>query len=242
MQESLQEKVEVLQDTHWWYVSQRELVKSFLKERFKEKKCLLDVGAGTGGMAKAFAGDFDVFALDLSKKASKILGKKKINAIRGNAVKLPFKSNSFNVVLAVHLLEHVEDDFQAVKEMNRVLKKKGVLILSVPALNLLWGSDDVISGHLRRYSIQRLERVLANFKEKELFYWNFFIFIPTLIQRLLSRGNLPKTDAPMVLRHSLFSKGPLNNFILGLLRIEIFLIQKGIPLPFGVNLSVIASK
>ena len=102
---------------------------------------------------------------------------------------LPFQSDSFDFVLCNHVLEHVYDDELAIKELHRVLKKKGVAILQVP-LNLeisetidgrdikdgkkrnkLFGQYD----HLRTYGKDFFKKIESKgFKVKKIRYANNF--------------------------------------------------------------------
>ena len=81
------------------------------------------------------------------------------------------------------------------RECHRVLKPSGWLLLSVPALRLLWGRQDVLSEHRRRYRRRELrDRVsAAGFEVKRLTYFNTLLFPPILVVRLLMRPLLGRT-------------------------------------------------
>lgn len=68
----------------------------------------------------------------------------------------------FDVIVMHDVLEHIEDDEAAARELSRLLKPGGLLLLSVPAMQALFGRHDEQLGHFRRYSKKRLKKVLEN--------------------------------------------------------------------------------
>ncbi len=99
---------------------------------------LLDVGCGDGIFLKELENDFDCIGLEISetriKRAKKITKKSKI--IQGDAESLPFKNNSFDYVLFTEIIEHLPNYKKALKEVKRVLKSSGKVILSIPIAGL----------------------------------------------------------------------------------------------------------
>ena len=69
----------------------------------------------------------------------------------GSVERMPFSDDSFDLVLALDVIEHVADDLQALKELFRTLRGGGSLLVTVPALRILWSAHDVANGHYRRY-------------------------------------------------------------------------------------------
>ena len=81
--------------------------------------------------------------------------------MRGRAGHLPFADDTVDVVAALDVLEHLHDELAAIEECRRVLRPGGHFILYVPAYQLLWGHEDVISHHLRRYRRGQIRRLLT---------------------------------------------------------------------------------
>ena len=119
---------------------------------------ILDLGCGDGFYLHILSslGKFDLFAVDNNPKAislaKKYLGKthsKKVKFFKGDVAKLPYKNSSFDKIIVSELLEHLEDEVQALEEWNRVLKKNGILVMTVPNKNypFLW---DPINWFLER--------------------------------------------------------------------------------------------
>jgi SAM-dependent methyltransferase len=79
----------------------------------------------------------------------------------GEVDALPYEDGRFDLVCAFDIIEHVEDDLGALTELSRVLKKDGVLILSVPIYQSCWTAFDTLVGHVRRYEPADLEALLA---------------------------------------------------------------------------------
>ncbi len=92
----------------------------------------LDVGCSEGKLTLFLKESFPkIIGLDPDKKAIEIAKKRKLNAKHYDGDKIPFKDNSFDILLNISVIEHAEDPLGLVKEMNRVLKKDGVLYLEV---------------------------------------------------------------------------------------------------------------
>lgn len=86
----------------------------------------------------------------------------------------------FDIITALDVIEHIENDGEALSAMWDLLKSPGELILTVPAYGWLWGGEDDISMHKRRYTIKRLRSAIQQTKFTEEFssYFNFSILAP----------------------------------------------------------------
>ncbi|MGC9003398.1 MAG: class I SAM-dependent methyltransferase [bacterium] len=234
MNEEEYERMFLLEDFYWWFKGRRLIVRSALKGVKIDK--VLDVGCGTGGNLSLFNGF--VVGVDVSMKALSLARRRKKDALLclGQAENLPFKDNSFDLVLALDLLEHLPDDMKGLSEMHRVLKKGGSLLITVPAYKFLWSEHDEALHHFRRYSKGEIKGKMekAGFTIKFISHAIVLPFFPIalfrLIQRLLKRKNeKPKT--------SLIILPPfLNDILFKILKGEANLIGKGISFPFGVSI------
>ena len=141
---------------------------------------VLDVGCGTGMMSETMTrSGYDVTAMDSSEEIVRCARERGTRSICSRVEDLD-SPNTFDCVLALDLLEHVEDDHDALLRMERSLKRDGCLIVTVPAHPSLYGPKDRRIGHYRRYSRERLSEMLGSlsFSSVQITYWNLLGFLP----------------------------------------------------------------
>ena len=105
---------------------------------------------------------------------------------RGWRKRLPFEDDSFDLVTSLDVVEHLDDDVAGLKEMRRVLRPNGRILLFVPAFMFLWGVQDDISNHRRRYTLPGLRKAVleAGFEVERATYANITFFVPILLGRI----------------------------------------------------------
>ena len=234
-------KMDLLEKEHFWFDAKRKYLKIILK-KFNLKKGLrvLDVGCGTGAVLdflKNFG--FDAAGIDMSSEALKYCRAKNLKAHYGMADKIDFPDNSFDIIFALDVLEHLDDDIGAVAEVYRVLKKDGLFIATVPAHNFLWSYHDEALHHKRRYSKGEFGELIASkFKIKLLSWIHFYIFLPISILRIIKKTTGDKASGSDVKR--------LNYFLNLIAKIcylpELLYFKIFNKLPVGVSLVVVAKK
>ncbi|MBY9007920.1 MAG: class I SAM-dependent methyltransferase [Candidatus Lokiarchaeota archaeon] len=88
--------------------------------------------------------------------------------INGDTSFLPYRDDSFNLIIMLDVLEHIKDDKIVLKEINRILKENGYLIITVPHRMKYYSDQDKIIGHYRRYELVQIIELLDNYNLKIL--------------------------------------------------------------------------
>ncbi|MFP5503597.1 MAG: class I SAM-dependent methyltransferase [Candidatus Sericytochromatia bacterium] len=164
---------------------------------------VLDVGAGAGSFARALASQrHTVTGLEASEgfiaHAERLGG---ASYVLGDATALPFGDASFDAVVAGEVLEHLEDDQGAIRELFRVLAPGGTALVSVPADPERWDASDDWAGHVRRYAPEALTERFeeAGFTVERCFRWGFplvglyhrHVYLPMLARKRGPAGPMP---------------------------------------------------
>ncbi|MES3005126.1 MAG: class I SAM-dependent methyltransferase [Patescibacteria group bacterium] len=227
--------------THWWYRVRREFVHKLINEYFAGRNDLsiLDVGCGTGALMKELEVYGEVFGVDFSEQAVDFCKSRGIKNIKRSIMEeLLHEDKTFDLVLALDVLEHIPDDKKGLSEIYRVLKPGGVVIIFVPAFSFLWGVTDVVSQHFRRYTKPEIIRAAesTNFKVLYSSYFNFLLFPPILLARFITNLFRLKISSE---NHT--GSGLLNSMLYFIFRSELFLLNF-VTFPFGVSCVVVAKK
>ena len=183
-----------VEETHWWYVGRRRIIQS-LVERIrallnKSNPTILDVGCGTGANLKMLATLGKAEGVDISPQAVEFCRQRGLDSVKlGAAEQLPFENDSFDIVTSLDVIEHLDDDVAGLREMRRVLRPDGHLLLFVPAFMFLWGVQDDVSNHRRRYTLPSLLKAVeaAGFDVEWSSYANISFFLPVLVVRSVMR-------------------------------------------------------
>ncbi|HZS10445.1 MAG TPA: methyltransferase domain-containing protein [Blastocatellia bacterium] len=253
-----------VEDEHWWYVGRRAIVLAQVEDALEKKdeggrmkdeqgtesgssfilppssfRRLLDIGCGTGGnmdhlrrFGQMHGVDLSGIALDFSRRR----GHERV--MFASATELPFAGDSFDLVTALDVVEHLADDVGGLGEIRRVLRPGAPAVLFVPAFRSLWGPNDDQSGHKRRYRLGELrERVeAAGLRVERISYSNIAMFLPIWLGRKLLNA----------LGRTAQSENRINHPLVNRLLARIFASEAGWlrrhKLPFGVSIICVARK
>ena len=108
---------------------------SHLKNNFRKGGLILEIGCGEGKISRWLSSyGFKVDAIDISKEAIKIAKKQKskVNFIYGDIFGLKRKGNYYNAVFSLHVMEHIKNIDETLKEICRILRSDGKLIIRIP--------------------------------------------------------------------------------------------------------------
>jgi SAM-dependent methyltransferase len=228
--------------THWWFTGRRKLFARIIRTLpLGKEEPVLDVGTSTGTNLRLLkeTGFFNVTGLDRSEDAIRFCAKKGLGTVRlGDVTRMPFEDDTFSLVLATDIVEHIDDDARALSEIRRVLRPDGSVLLTVPAFMSLWGLQDVVSHHKRRYRRDDfLDRVrAAGLEPREAFYFNYLLFAPIWGARQLMK----------IAKPSVKSENELNSDWLNAALGAVFTVDtrtaRWLRPPFGVSILVLAGK
>ena len=241
------ERMYLLEDSYWWFVARHRLVEALMRTRYgapsaqSESMSILDVGCGTGAMSARVARWGRVVSADFSPLALEFSRRRGLNyLIGGDAMKLPFAANRFDVLVAMDVLEHLPDDCMALSEFFRVLKPGGRVFATVPAYPHLWSEHDIALMHHRRYQRRELrERVTgAGFRLEKLSHTMMLLYPIVAMQRRIS-ARRPPHDPPQAAMP--FVPSPVNAALTRLLGAE-NAVARRLNFPFGVTIVCVAIK
>ncbi len=226
---------------HWWFVVRRKLLKSILSSISVPIKCVtLDIGCGAGSNLRTLASaGLNVIGLDQSIYALTLIRRKgAFPLLAGDLNKLPIKTKSVGLIIAMDIIEHLEDDAKGISESYRILSNGGILILAVPAFKFLWGIQDIVTGHKRRYSKKEVVNKLREegFDILKSSYFNFFLFLPILMARRTIHLLGLKIKSENEINFPL-----INFFLKAVFSLELYAL-KYFPFPFGVSIFCVAQK
>jgi SAM-dependent methyltransferase len=185
------DKLARLEQRHWWYAERRSILHRILRDR-RTGGWAADIGAAAGGNTRVLESlGWRSLALEYSGTGADLARSRGLLVSRADAHRLPLRTDSMGVVTALDVLEHLEDDEQAARELRRVLRPDGVLVVAVPADPALWSAHDDAVGHLRRYTEESLRTLLtgAGFEIERLWSWNVLLRPLAALRRRKSTGS-----------------------------------------------------
>lgn len=188
-----------VEDTLWWYVGMRAIVRALVGTRLDAADRVLDAGCGTGGTLAWWqrrAGQAGVrrgFGIDLSSDALDFGSRRGLERLaRGSVSALPYADRSFDGVLSLDVIYHLDvaDDRRALAEIARVTRPGGWACVRVPAFDSLRSAHDVAVHTRERYRLPRLAARVAGagLEIDRATYANAFLFPAAIASRLARKG------------------------------------------------------
>ena len=165
MERIVYDRMAELDSRHWWYRARREILADLIERRIAlpDDPRILEMGCGTGHnlvMLKRFG---RVDAIEIDPAARAIAGKRLGHAVMDSP--LPaltgVEDGAYDLVAILDVLEHVEEDREALESIARKLRPGGRILIAVPAHPWMWSAHDVVNHHKRRYTRKTLRAVVA---------------------------------------------------------------------------------
>ena len=230
-----------LEGRHWWFQARRSIVGSVLQNIRAGRPGLriLEAGCGTGGnlrmlnkFGKVSAFDPDMTALRMAR--AKAGCQLKDGALPDN---IPFQRRSFDIAVALDVIEQVEDDAASLEQLRQHLKPDGKLLITVPALPWMWSTHDEQHHHFRRYTEESLRKTLldAGFQPEKIGYFNTLLFPVIAAMRGLKNAGLP-----LPANDDRLPRASMNTLLRNIFALERHLIHR-IRLPIGVSLMAVCN-
>ena len=224
-------ELRAVEERHWWFRGRRSLLWALLWRAggVPYPARVLDAGCGTGRNLVEFGALGSVAGVDPAAEAVAAARGRGVGDVRQAPLEdLPYGDSEFDLLLATDVLEHVDDDRAALRELRRVAAPGALLLVTVPAHPWLWSAHDEALHHRRRYRrAELLDRVRgAGWDPVVVTWWNAFLLAPIALARLLGRDST--------------TPGAASRALEALLAVEARLVRGGTDLPAGVSVALAA--
>ena len=229
-----------LDQRHWWYRGRRQVLAELIRREVRPPKdaSILEIGCGTGHNLEMLEKFGHVDAIELDDE-SRAIAKGRLGRDIMSA-RLPeltgVAQHHYDLIAALDVIEHIDDDEEAIAAISTRLKPPGKFLMTVPAHPWMWSAHDSVNHHKRRYSKASLRRLIEGspLKLDKIGYFNSLLFPLAVADRLVSKVR-GKDEADVKLPSS-----PLNSGLEAIFAAERHLVGR-LPLPPGLSLFAVAS-
>src|SRR5665213_496014 len=243
MDKVLQQQIYEVEERHWWYRGRRRVLGALLgRLSVTPGLQILDAGCGSGRNMVELARVGTVTGLEIAPASVELARERDVGeVVQGSITECPFEDERFDLAVCLDVIEHIDDDVQALRELLRVVRANGTLLLAVPAYQSLWSEHDVVNHHKRRYTRATLAAAAeeAGWQTVWTTYFNACLLPVAATHRRLSRLRR-SVDEPV----SDLSLTPerLNLVLEQPLRLEAWFIAQGWRIPAGLSLVAVLRK
>lgn len=233
------------EQNHWWFRARRVILRTLLAQEigWRAGMSVLEIGVGPGeNLYSLYPPNVHLAGLEPDAGNAEIARQRGAIPVHTGVIEtLPeaIRNNRYDVITLFDVLEHIQDDLAALDTLNSLLKPGGRLALSVPAYQWMWGQQDIVNLHFRRYTLGELRQKLAGkgFRITRATYFNTLLFPPIALVRLMAR--LKPGDSTGTHSDFEYSAGPVNELLYRIFATEAAL-TKHISFPFGVSIFLVA--
>jgi SAM-dependent methyltransferase len=220
-------------ERHWWYRGRRRVLDAVIAGlSMPSRPRVLDAGCGSGRTLDDLARYGNVSGVDLSPVAARAARRRGHEALVAPVESLPHADATFDLVTCLDVIEHTPDDRRSLRELRRVTKPGGRLVVTVPAHPALWSAHDEANLHFRRYTRRALGDVAraAGWDVERESYFNAAVLGAAAVVRLgRRRASARRSELEMTPRG-------LDGILELPLRAEAALLRRGGRVPAGLSL------
>jgi SAM-dependent methyltransferase len=241
-----------LQERHWWFSCRSRVLRTLLgRLPWPAGATVLEVGPGPGhDLGAIYPRGVVLTGLEADPALAEQAKASGVHEVHcGSLERMPaaLLGRSFDVVAMFDVLEHIEDDRGALRRCTELLNPGGLVLVTVPAYDWMWGRQDEVNRHFRRYTRGRLLRLLAEvgLAPVRASYFNTILLPPIALFRVvaaLSRRLGLRSRAPAAGRSDFdVSLGPLDGVLAWLFGLEAILLRRA-SFPCGVSVFAAARR
>jgi SAM-dependent methyltransferase len=231
---------------HFWFNGLRQFMAPMIDAALSGVRAprALDCGCGTGANLTRLATRADVFGFDLTPLALGYARQGGLRVARASITHIPFRSETFDLATSFDVLVCLDEagETRAMRELARILKPGGALVLNLAALELLRASHSILAEEVRRYTRPMLRRALdrAGLRVERMTYTNFSLFPVMLASRTLQR--IRGVDRPEEIAREISAPPPaVNAAFSALLALEARALRL-VNMPIGSSILCLARK
>jgi SAM-dependent methyltransferase len=225
------------EDRHWWYQGRRRVLERTIERLgLPEHARILDAGCGSGRNMVELAHHGVVTGVELSDTSVELARNRGVGEVlEGSVMEMPFDDGAFDLTASLDVIEHLEDDVGALRELRRVTRPGGALLVTVPAYQWLWSGHDEINHHHRRYNRRTLLAAAQSggWQLESSAHFNSLLLPVAILLRALERFKPSTTKSSLDLW---VPPAPLNWALRQPLNLEAAVIGRGGHIPAGLSL------
>ncbi len=237
-----------IEENSFWFNHRNNVIAESV-QKHSPNKMFFDIGGGNGFVSKRLQDDgIKTILVEPGKKGATNAYKRGIkNVLCSTLEDADFVSNSIDSVGLFDVVEHIENDFSFLNNINKYMKIGGYIYITVPAFNFLWSNEDIDAGHFKRYSTSQLNNLLekCGFSIVQSTYIFSILPLPVFLFRSLpSKLGLNKKPSELQKHQNEHKpkKGILDKVMQKIWKWELSRINKNKNIPIGGSCFVIAKK
>ena len=235
-----------VEEGSFWFKHRKNLL-VLLINKLSPSDLFFDIGGGNGYLTKALQ-DNGINSVLVEPGQQGVINarNRKVNQIIcGTSSDLLHLSGEISAIGVFDVIEHIEDDDLFVSDLSKLLKKDGLLYITVPAFHFLWSDDDAAAGHFRRYTTNSISELMQR-NGLEIVYLTYFfsilIFPLFFFRTLASKLGLRSLKEGKVSREHKQGSGLFSKFLNLVWKMEMNSVCKQRIIPFGTSCLCVARK